>query len=121
MIVPIDLLKPILDDLLTFGRVKTPPRPWLGLYAMEDQQDRVVLVGLAGDGPAKRAGLAPGDVVHGVGGRAVETLAAFYRALWALGEAGVDVPLTIEREGDVFDLTVRSGDRGRFLKSAPLH
>jgi len=33
MMVPIDLLNPIFDDLLTLGRPKTPPRPWLGLYA----------------------------------------------------------------------------------------
>src|SRR4051794_11914305 len=36
MIVPIDLLKPILDDLLTLGPRNTPPRPWLGRYAPED-------------------------------------------------------------------------------------
>jgi len=121
MIVPIDHLKPILDDLLTFGRVNAPPRPWLGLYAMEDPDDLVVLVGLAGDGPAKRAGLAAGDVVRAVAGAPVPSLAGFYRAMWALGEAGVEVPLTLDREGDVFDITVRSGDRGRYLKSARLH
>src|ERR1700693_5188323 len=33
MIVPIDLLAPILDDLLAIGRPNRPPRPWLGLYA----------------------------------------------------------------------------------------
>jgi S1-C subfamily serine protease len=33
MMVPIDLLNPIFDDLLTLGRPKAPPRPWLGLYA----------------------------------------------------------------------------------------
>ena len=121
MMVPIDLLKPVLDDLLTVGRVNAPARPWLGLYAMEDQEDRVVLVGLAGDGPAKRAGLATGDIVRAIAGTPVGSLAGFYRTLWSLGDAGVDVPLTLEREGDVFDLTIRSGDRGRFLKSARLH
>jgi S1-C subfamily serine protease len=121
MMVPIDLLKPVLDDLLTLGRVKVPPRPWLGIYAMEDHEDRVVLVGLAGDGPAKRAGLAAGDIVRALAGKPVTSLAGFYRALWSLGDAGVDVPLTLEREGDVFDLTIRSGDRGRFLRSARLH
>ena len=32
MIVPIDLLKPVLDDLRKFGRVNKPARPWLGMY-----------------------------------------------------------------------------------------
>jgi S1-C subfamily serine protease len=121
MMVPIDLLKPILDDLLRLGRVDAPARPWLGLYAMEDQDDRVVVVGLAGDGPARRAGLAAGDVVKAVGATPVTSLAAFYRALWRLGDAGVDVPLTLEREDDAFNLTLRSSDRARFLKSARLH
>ena len=31
MIVPIDLLKPVLEDLRKFGRVNRPPRPWLGM------------------------------------------------------------------------------------------
>lgn len=121
MSVPIDLLKPILDDLLTQGRVGGPTRPWLGLYATQDEQERVVLVGLAGDGPAQRAELRAGDVVRAVAGEPVASLADFYRALWALGAAGVDVPLTMEREGDVFDLRVGSTDRERFLKQGRRH
>ena len=33
MVVPIDLLPPILDDLLAYGRVNKPARPWLGVYS----------------------------------------------------------------------------------------
>ena len=80
-----------------------------------------MIIGLAGDGPARRAGLRAGDLIHAVAGQAITSLAGFYRAIWALGQAGVDVPLTIEREGDRFDLTVTSADRGRFLKTARLH
>ncbi|TWA74561.1 S1-C subfamily serine protease [Azospirillum brasilense] len=121
MNVPIDLLKPILDDLMTRGKVSGPPRPWLGLYATQDERERVVLVGLAGDGPAQRAELRAGDVVRAVAGQPVGSLADFYRALWNLGPAGVDVPLTMEREGDVFDMRVGSSDRERFLKAARRH
>jgi S1-C subfamily serine protease len=120
MFVPIDLLKPILDDILTLGRVDRPARPWLGVYSGEED-GRIMIVGLTGDGPAKRAGLRPGDVVRAVAGRTVSSLSGFYRALWALGEAGVDVPLTLEREGDVFDVQVPSADRGRYLKRSRLH
>jgi S1-C subfamily serine protease len=35
MFVPIDLLKPILADLIEKGRRKEPPRPWLGLATEE--------------------------------------------------------------------------------------
>ena len=58
MVVPIDLLKPILDDLRTFGRVNKPARPWLGLYSTEIE-DKIVVVGIAAKGPAARAELKP--------------------------------------------------------------
>jgi S1-C subfamily serine protease len=121
MIVPIDLLTPILDDMVRLGRPSRPARPWLGLFAAEDEEDRILVTGLAGDGPAKRAGLRPGDAVLAVAGEAVSDLAGFFRGIWALGEAGVEVPLTLEREGDRFDVIVTSGDRQRFLKTARLH
>jgi S1-C subfamily serine protease len=120
MSVPIDLLKPILDDLLTLGRTKTQPRPWLGFYVAEAEDDQVTIIGLAGDAPAQRAGLRAGDQIHAVAGQPVTSLAEFYRAIWALGAAGVDVPLTLEREGDMFDVTIRSADRGRFMKGPRL-
>lgn len=120
MSVPIDLLKPILDELLTRGRVGKPAKPWLGFYVSETEEDQVSIIGLAGDAPAQRAGLRAGDNVHAVGGQAVTSLSEFYRAIWALGPAGVDVPLTLEREGDTFDVTIRSADRGRFMKLSRL-
>jgi S1-C subfamily serine protease len=87
MVVPIDLLKPIYEDLLTLGRRNQPPRPWLGLYATE-VNDRVVVVGMSSRGP---------------------------------GNAGVDVPLTVYRDGKTFELKVPSADRRRFLKAPRLH
>jgi S1-C subfamily serine protease len=120
MSVPIDLLKPILDDLLTLGRIGKPPRPWLGFYTSEAEEDQISIIGLAGDAPAQRAGLRAGDNIHAVAGQAVTSLAEFYRAIWALGPAGVDVPLSVEREGDRFDVTITSADRARFMKSPRL-
>lgn len=120
MSVPIDLLKPILDDLLTLGRVKSKPRPWLGFYVAEAEDEQITIIGLAGDAPAQRAGLRAGDQIHAVAGQSVTSLAEFYHAIWGLGSAGVDVPLTLEREGDKFDVTVRSADRGRFMKGPRL-
>ena len=56
MVVPIDLLPPILDDMLTYGRPNRPPRPWLGLYAAE-VEDAIVVAGLSERGPASKTGL----------------------------------------------------------------
>lgn len=120
MIVPIDLLPPILDDLLTFGRPNRPARPWLGLYATE-MEDKIAIIGLADRGPAQRADLRAGDIVYAVAGKPVDKLASFFRRIWSLGQAGIDVPLTVYRDGRTFDLHIASGDRARFLKVPRLH
>jgi len=120
MMVPIDLLKPIIDDLLKFGRRNVPPRPWLGLYATE-VENRLVIVGLADRGPAKQADLRTGDIVLSVAGMDVRDLAGFFRRIWAQGQAGVEVPMTIYREGETMQLRVKSGERNKFLKGPSLH
>jgi S1-C subfamily serine protease len=120
MIIPIDLLKPIVDDLLKFGRRNMPPRPWLGLYATE-VENRLVIVGLADRGPAKKADLRTGDIVLSVGGTDVNDLATFFRRIWAQGQAGVEVPITIYRDGETMELRVKSSERNRFLKGPSLH
>ncbi|MDB5652775.1 MAG: hypothetical protein JWQ94_388 [Tardiphaga sp.] len=120
MVVPIDLLKPVLADLRKFGKVNRPARPWLGLYAAE-VEDKVVVVGLAARGPAARAELKTGDVILAVNGEEVSDSAEFYRALWALGPAGIDVPLTLYRGGDTFDVELVSTDRNRMLKAPRMH
>jgi S1-C subfamily serine protease len=120
MIVPIDLLHPVLQDLRKFGRATHPVRPWLGLYSTEIE-DKIVVVGIAPKGPAARAEIKTGDVVVAVKGDRVSTLAGFYRKVWALGRAGVEVPLTLYREGVTFDVRVNSSDRAKFLKAPRLH
>ncbi|HET7191151.1 MAG TPA: S1C family serine protease [Pseudolabrys sp.] len=120
MIVPIDLLAPILDDLRKFGRANRPLRPWLGLYSTEIE-DRIVVVGIAPKGPAARAEIKTGDVIVAVKGERVSTLADLYRKIWSLGHAGAEVPLTLYREGVTFDVRVNSSDRAKFLKGPRLH
>jgi S1-C subfamily serine protease len=120
MVVPIDLLNPILDDLRKFGRVNRPVRPWLGIYSTEIE-DKVVVVGIAPKGPAARAEIKTGDVVVAVNGDRISTLAGMYRKIWMLGQAGVEVPLTLYRDGVTFDVRVNSSDRAKFLKGPRLH
>jgi S1-C subfamily serine protease len=120
MVVPIDLLQPIFNDLMNTGRRSGPSRPWLGLYATE-VESRLVVVGIADRGPAKKADIRNGDIVLSVAGKEVRDLASFFRRIWAQGEAGVDVPLTIYRDGETVDVQVKSSERGRFLKGPSLH
>jgi S1-C subfamily serine protease len=120
MVVPIDILKPILDDLMRYGRTQTPPRPWLGMLAME-AEDRLVVAGLTNGGPAHKAEIHVGDMVVEVDGEPVDELANMFRRVWAMGDAGVDVPLTVLREGETLHIRVRSARRGDYLIAPQVH
>ncbi|MCH8238915.1 MAG: serine protease [Proteobacteria bacterium] len=120
MSVPVNLLKPIFGDLKKFGRANRPVRPWLGLYSADMDGDVVVLE-LAQGGPAERAGMSAGDIVLAVAGEAVHDLADFYRKVWRLGAAGVEVPLTVVREQGAVELLVNSADRDALFKSPSVH
>ena len=120
MVVPIDLLPPILDDMLTYGRPNRPARPWLGLYAAE-VEDVIVVAGLTERGPASAAGLQPGDRILAVGDDTVASLAGFWRRVWAGGPAGSEIPLRVARDGRNMTVRVQSADRTRFLKAPKLH
>ncbi len=120
MVVPIDLLEPILDDLLRFGRVNQPPKPWLGMYTAEIQ-GHLVVAGLAQGGPAHKAGVEIGDVVLEVAGEPLGHLADLYRKVWQRGPAGVEVVMTVGRDGARQPVRVRTVDRTTFLKKPKLH
>jgi len=120
MFVPIDLVKPILDDLIASGRRSGPARPWLGLNA-EEMRGRLMVVRVSPDGPAARAGLKSGDLVIGVGGEEVSTLAELYRKVWARGAAGVEVPLKVLQGLEVRDVTLRSIDRLEYFRRKPTY
>jgi S1-C subfamily serine protease len=118
LFVPIDHLKPILSDLITKGRSREVPRPWLGVN-VEEAHGRVFIVQLTPGGPAEEAGLKPGDMILTVDGKAVNGLADFYRKVWALGKAGIDVPLSILQGIRILDITVHSTDRYQVLRLKP--
>ena len=120
MIVPIDLLKPILDDMQTLGRTQRPPRPWLGAYVTE-VDEALVVAGLAPEGPAEQAELEVGDQVLAVGRQPVSSLAELFRSVWATGEAGVAVPLIVMRNGEPHEVRVLTATRDAFLKTPQLH
>jgi S1-C subfamily serine protease len=120
MIVPIDLLEPIFDDLVALGRTRRPPRPWLGMYTTA-VQGHLVVAGVAPGGPAERAAVQIGDLVLEVAGERVSDLAELFRKVWRLGPVGIEVPLTLAREGSVLRVRLRSADRQDFLKKPLLH
>ena len=104
MIVPIDLLKPILDDLLTLGRRNRPPRPWLGLYATEVNNRMRRGRHCRVEGRRARPTCAPATSCCRSAAPRCSDLAGLFRRIWSLGNAGVEVPMTIYRDGRTMDI-----------------
>lgn len=117
MFVPIDLLKPILPELIASGRRSSPPRPWLGINA-DELRGRLFVSRLSPEGPAERAGLQADDIVLAVGADEVTTLAEFYRKVWSRGAAGVAVPLKVLRGSQIREVTVQSIDRMQYFRAS---
>jgi S1-C subfamily serine protease len=120
MFVPIDQLKPIMGDLLSRGRRADPGRPWLGVI-LEEDHGRVFVTRVSPESPAASAGIAPEDVILGIEGVQVHGLMDFYRALWARGQAGVEVRLDVLQGMAVRPVVIKSGDRYRYLRLNPTY
>ena len=117
MFVPIDELKPILADLTKSGKRAGPERPWLGITA-EAYRGRVFVGRVAEESPAAKAGIAEGDVLLAVAGKPVGDLIEFFRAVWAVGPAGVGVPLTVlDAGGKTHDVTLGSVGRNSWFRT----
>ena len=115
MFVPIDLLKPILSDLKTYGRPRQPSKPWLGVNS-EESHGHVFITRILQGSPGEKSDLQIDDLILKINQLPVAGLADFYRKLWSLGNAGVSVPLTILRGTEVKEITVHSIDRYQLLK-----
>jgi S1-C subfamily serine protease len=118
MFVPIDLLKPVLTEMIATGRQHGGRRPWLGVSSIE-QDGRLKVMRVSSDGPADKAGLEPGDIILAIQGATVETLPDFYRRLWAAGKPGTDVTLKVLHGAEVREYTVHSMDRVDMIKKKP--
>jgi S1-C subfamily serine protease len=115
MFVPIDLLKPLLDELLQFGKRRGGARPWLGVYS-EEVEGHVVVTRVLPEAPAHKAGVRRGDVILGIGGESIGGQSEFYSKLWASGDAGTEIMLHVLRNRIVQRMVVRSADRMDYLR-----
>jgi S1-C subfamily serine protease len=120
MFVPVNLLEPILEQLLATGSAQRASRPWLGMYTAESN-GHLIVSGLAPGAPAEQGGVRPGDLLLEINGERVAKLADFLRKLWRAAEPGADVLLTLGREGDLLNLRVRCANRNDYLKKPSLH
>jgi len=118
MFVPIDLLKPVLDEMIATGRQKGGARPWLGVNSMEED-GRLKVMRVSADSPAEKAGLAAGDIILGLSGEKVEKLSDFYTRLWKAGAPGVEVTLKVLKGTEVRDMKIQSIDRFETIRRKP--
>ncbi len=118
MFVPIDLLKPLLGDLVAHGKSSAPARPWIGVQTRE-VQGNVIVTRVSPEGPADAAGMQPGDVIVSLGGQLLKGQADFYTRLWARGRAGVEVSLAVLRAGRIQGVTITSTDRDTYYRVKP--
>jgi S1-C subfamily serine protease len=86
---------------------------------VQEAQGRVFVTRISSEGPAEQASLRGGDVILTVNNREVTGLADFYRKVWALGAAGVDVPLSVLQGTQIRDIVVHSADRSQFYRLQP--
>ena len=118
MFVPIDLLKPVLDEMIATGKQKGAVRPWIGLNSTEED-GRLKVIRVSSDGPAEKAGIEPGDIILALSGKKIEGLPDFYRRLWSAGDPGVEVTLKVLKGAEVVDVKVRSMDRSENIRKKP--
>jgi serine protease Do len=116
--VPVDLLKPTLDEMLRTGGSQASRRPWLGVNSLEED-GRVKVMQVNEESPADLAGIEAGDIILSINGQPVENLERFYRTLWAGSRAGTDVVLTVLHGPNVKQVTVRSIERQEFMRHKP--
>jgi S1-C subfamily serine protease len=120
MFLPIDLLKPVVGELVAKGRVDAKPRPWLGVNT-QDVQGHLIVTRVSPDSPAEAAGLTRGDLIVGIAGQPVQGQADFYMRLWARGDAGVEVPLDVLKGAKIEQYTVKSMAREQYYRAKQVY
>ena len=116
MFVPIDLLKPALDEMVKSGAQAASRRPWLGVNSLEED-GRVKVMQVNEESPADQAGIAAGDIILSVNGRAVDSLETFYTKLWDHTKPGAVIHLTVLHGPVLKEVDVQSIDRVQFMRT----
>jgi S1-C subfamily serine protease len=118
MFVPIDLLRPVLDEMVRTGQQSGSRRPWIGVNSLEED-GRVKVVQVNEESPAAVAGIQAGDIILSVDGQAIDSLQKFYEVLWSRGPAGLPVSIKILHGPNVREIVVTSIERAAFMKKRP--
>lgn len=107
--IPINLAVRIVNDLITFGKVR---QTWWGLRLSERPpingrpQVGLRVEDVIPGSPADDAGLVPGDIILSINNENLRSLDDFYR-IWVARQPGETVRLKIRRAGKTLSLTVK--------------
>lgn len=123
--IPINMARDIMDRLIKDGHVV---RGWLGVAvqpldeglakSFKYEGTEGVLIGdVLADGPARDAGLKPGDIVTRIDGTQVTSVQQF-RNLIAANEPDTKVKLEVVRDGETRPITVRLAQRSADAETA---
>lgn len=115
--IPISVVKQILPQL----RTGTVTHGWIGMRTMNLSRSGaravgvdsgLVVIAIAGEGPAARAGIRLGDIVLGIAAQPPVATADVQRRIRATAP-GSSVPIHVLRDKERFDVTVEVGTRPR--------
>ena len=120
LFVPIDIVKPVLGDIVANGRVTAKPRPWLGVNTQE-MHGHLIVTRVSPEGPADDAGMKHGDIIVGIGDTKIESQADFYSKLWASGVAGVEISLQVLKGTQLQKVVLKSRNRDSYFRSTPVY
>ncbi len=113
MFVPVNLLKPILQDLKKYGHRKSDLKPYIGLSPIENQ-GKIIVSRVTIDGPSDVAGIRKNDVIISMNGNLIKSLQNFYIYLWNIGKSEALIDIIVFRDGKKINFKVRSKDRMNF-------
>lgn len=101
----------VVDEILQKGKVS---RGWLGVYISTatdaENNDRIMIDGVFKDGPARKAGVLPGDLIISIDGNEISNIRDFVSFVGSM-VPGKEVDLEILRGDEQLNLKVILGDR----------
>ena len=110
LFVPVNILKPILSDLLKNGRRTKQINPYMGINS-EESNGKVYITRVSENGPAANAGILSNDIILSVNGINVNSIKDFYLTAWSLGGPGTSIKLEVERNQKKITFDIKTVDR----------
>jgi len=114
MFVPINDLKPILNDLIKNGRRTKDIKPYMGLTS-SDSSGQVKITRVNDNGPASKAGFSVNDTILAVNNEKINNIEEFYKKVWSFGGPGSKLVFNIERNQEIINLELTTMDRNDFF------